>query len=161
MFLPLIGGDRGYRPGPCRIVRRGMSHILIITLIDLKEIFFHIIKPVAEKPIILLAHSMGGHVAIRFAHDFPGAVDQLILSAPMMDIYFKPLPKFLVRGYVHFMTAARKAESYALGSSDYNVEKQQFKGNKLTSDPDRFLDHVNCRSKKSGSGAGGCDIWMA
>ena len=40
----------------------------------------------ADAPTILLAHSMGGHIGLRFLHDHPGLFDQAVMSAPMIDI---------------------------------------------------------------------------
>ena len=37
--------------------------------------------------IIVLAHSMGGHVALRYLHDRPGLIERAVLSAPMVDIF--------------------------------------------------------------------------
>ncbi len=37
-----------------------------------------------ELPVYLVAHSMGGHICLRYLHDFPGTVDKAFLMAPMM-----------------------------------------------------------------------------
>ncbi|NJO38497.1 MAG: alpha/beta hydrolase, partial [Rhizobiales bacterium] len=36
--------------------------------------------------IIMLAHSMGGHIGLRYLHDHPGLFDAAVFSAPMIDI---------------------------------------------------------------------------
>ena len=38
-------------------------------------------------PMIMLAHSMGGHLGLRFLHDYPGLFHCAILSAPMVGIF--------------------------------------------------------------------------
>ena len=128
---------------------------------DLKEIYDKLIRPSIREPAIFMGHSMGGHVAIRFAHDRPDDVDRLILTAPMVDINFKPFPKFVVKQLTRIMTALGKADRYALGSKDYRVIDQQFRGNKLTSDPIRFFDHINAVKKNPDLALGGVTFgWL-
>lgn len=39
-----------------------------------------------ELPVYLIGHSMGGHICLRYLHDYPGKIDKAILMAPMIDI---------------------------------------------------------------------------
>ncbi len=45
-----------------------------------------------HQKITLIAHSMGAHLALRLAYEHPELVDQLILSAPLVDIRPPPIP---------------------------------------------------------------------
>lgn len=129
---------------------------------DLREIFVRIIEPDGPWPLILLAHSMGGHVAVRFVHDFPGIVDRMILSSPMMDINFSPLPKFFVRFLVRLMVLGGLSTAYAPGNGPYRISRQRFKGNPLTSDSHRYWDHVNAVKQNPDLALGGVTYgWLA
>ncbi|MEM8950648.1 MAG: alpha/beta hydrolase, partial [Pseudomonadota bacterium] len=41
---------------------------------------------------ILLAHSMGGHLGLRYLHDHPGVFDAAAFSAPMIDLSVNQAP---------------------------------------------------------------------
>ena len=51
-------------------------------------------------PQYLIAHSMGGHLALRYLHKHPTQFDKALLLSPMVDIRFSPFPK----SFAHWMT---------------------------------------------------------
>jgi len=110
---------------------------------DLKAMLVKIVKPRAVKPLMMIAHSMGGHIATRFIHDYPGMIEGAVLTAPMIDTNTHPLPGWSIRLLTRIMLNAGKAHSYAIGSGDYIPGNQKFNGNRLTSDPLRYMDHIN------------------
>ena len=130
---------------------------------DLDTGLSQVISPKADKPIVFLAHSMGGHILLRYWLEAPDAVSRIpgikegktffqkqpdliygsILSSPMIDIQTPPFPGWFVKMLSHTMVKIGYGEAYALGNGDYRPEDQRFKGNLLTSDPERFFDHVN------------------
>lgn len=105
---------------------------------DLNLFVRKIVQPKAAIPLVILAHSMGGHIALRFIHEYPEIADKVILVSPMIDILTSPLPGWLVRLMARVAIKAGLNHAYIIGSGDYTVEK--FKGNRLTSDPERFRD---------------------
>jgi lysophospholipase len=54
-----------------------------------------VIKPQGKQKLILMAHSLGSHIALRFLHDHPGLVDKAILSAPAVDFTSKENPTLI------------------------------------------------------------------
>lgn len=72
--------------------------------------------PGADGQKLLLGHSMGGHLGLRFLHDSPGLIDQAILLAPMIDITVNrfPLPRLN-----RMLKRLGFAESYALGTGGF------------------------------------------
>jgi lysophospholipase len=106
--------------------------------LDLRQFLERVVAPRLPGPYVVLAHSMGGHIALRYLHERPPLVRAAVLSAPMLDI---ALPRGL-RGAVAALTGAGVAlglgSAYALGHRDYGAWKQRFEGNRLTSDPVRF-----------------------
>ncbi|MEO0459374.1 MAG: alpha/beta hydrolase [Myxococcota bacterium] len=87
---------------------------------------------------VLVAHSMGGHVALRFAHDRPGSLRALVLSAPMIAIDTGPLPAFAIAWLARRARRIGLGESYLPGHQNLMQRAARFKGNPLTSDRERF-----------------------
>ncbi|MEX1148143.1 MAG: alpha/beta hydrolase, partial [Sphingomonadales bacterium] len=98
-------------------------------------------------PLLLMAHSMGGHVAFRVLHDYPGLFDRAVILAPMMGIDLGPMPgpmpecaaRLLVRAAVRLGAGERYAPFQRSFSEARRLrENRRF----LTSDPDRANDEL-------------------
>jgi len=107
---------------------------------DLDMFVSKIVQSEAISPIVILAHSMGGHIALRFIHDHPEIADRAVLVAPMIDIFTSPFSRWLARPIVWASDKAGLDHTYAIGSGDYDPDDEKFEGNRLTSDPERFKD---------------------
>jgi len=107
---------------------------------DLQRFLDRILFPNAEAPIIFLAHSMGGHITLRYLNETPSATAGAVLVSPMIDICTHPLPHGLTRWLSKIAGRAGWSEHYIVGAGDYNPERQPFKNNPLTNDPHRFMD---------------------
>ena len=99
-----------------------------------RKIVFH----KAAFPLIVLAHSMGGHIALRFMHRHPKIFTQAVLVAPMISINTAPLPIRFVRKLSSIAVKAGFGASYVVGSNWKGSYTGGFKGNRLTSDIHRF-----------------------
>ena len=73
---------------------KGFIEDFDIYLNDLQMFVSNIVIPKAIDPLIILAHSMGGHIALRFIHDHPKMVERAVLTAPMIDILTSPLSRW-------------------------------------------------------------------
>ena len=91
-------------------------------------------------PFHLLAHSMGGHIALRYLHDHPGVIERAVLVSPMIDIFKSSISRWFVRTLTYVAGKAGRNQAYVIGSGDYSLDAERFEGNRLTSDPKRFLD---------------------
>jgi len=98
------------------------------------------VLPNAVKPLIFLAHSMGGHITLRYLRRAAAPISGAILISPMINIRTKPVPCALVRRLVRLARRANWSENYVLGAGYYDPEQKPFENNPLTSDPDRFMD---------------------
>lgn len=85
---------------------------------DLALMADHLARHDFPTPLALLGHSMGGHVALRFAHDHPGAVGRMVLTAPMIAIRLGSAAP-VARGLIGLMPKIGKAQAYALGQGDW------------------------------------------
>jgi lysophospholipase len=129
---------------------------------DLNYFVNNIVRPAAIPPIIILAHSMGGHIALRFLHDFPDAAGKAVLTSPMIDIIVPPFPKWLIKLMVRFASKTGCGTAYSAGSKDYQPRKIKFEGNILTSDPVRFMDEHRAIAENRELALGGVTYgWLA
>lgn len=110
---------------------------------DLKQFMDDVVKPDADKPCILNAHSMGGHIGLRFLNEHPGIFDSAIINAPMFAINTSPFPAKGARTMAQFAKAAGKMENFVPGAGPYEAGKMAFKDNRVTSDPVRHAVHAH------------------
>lgn len=70
-------------------------------ILDLHQLIEQHLKPsiALDVPVFILAHSMGGHIALRYLHDYPnGFIKAAALSAPLIKIFqFAAYPSFFAR----------------------------------------------------------------
>lgn len=125
-------------------------------LSDLK-IFYNLhVLPLSASlklPVMILAHSMGGHIALRFLSEYPQDVQTIkkaLLISPMVDIITSPInidfaDKFIdsaSRLLADLAVTAGLEDHYIIGGRDYRKEDARFEGNVLTHDWDNFwLEH--------------------
>ena len=90
-------------------------------------------------PLILLGHSMGGHIALRLLTRHPGRFDKVVLTSPMIDIR-RPalLPRGLLRGMVRAAAGKALQSAFVPGSGGAKGRDYWYEGNHLTSDRSRF-----------------------
>jgi lysophospholipase len=107
---------------------------------DLKKFVRTIVKEAGPLPRVILAHSMGAHLALRFLHDHRGEFDRAVLCAPMVDLRLSPMPRWLLRLLVRLYCTFGLSTRFAWPVKDYGARARRFPGNRLTSDPARFRD---------------------
>lgn len=91
-------------------------------------------------PHILAAHSMGGHLAMRYLIDHRPGLDGAVFSAPMLKVVSKPLPEkvaaFVARMFVRFGFAEQHAWQENERPSIPGSSRQKL----LTHDFERYSD---------------------
>jgi lysophospholipase len=91
--------------------------------------------PVPENlPRILLAHSMGGHIAVRMLHNTPDMFKCAVLTAPMMGL---ALPEWLARAVSSAMCAMGLGDYYLPAQGAWTEGRFAAGLKILTSDKDR------------------------
>ena len=129
---------------------------------DLQQFLKNIVLPEAPLPVIILAHSMGGHMALRHLSTTPTDISGAVLVSPMIDICTKPMPYPLVRWLVKIAIRANQSENYIIGAGNYNPAEKQFKNNPLTTDRERFMDEHRKISKNPLLALGGTTYgWLS
>ena len=84
-------------------------------------------------PHLLMAHSMGGNVALRLLEDEPGRFDRAVLSAPMIG--WDGLPVWLMNAIATLHVVLGLGGAYAWGARDVDLATSD---NRVTSDPERY-----------------------
>lgn len=92
-------------------------------------------------PLYLVAHSMGGHIGLRFLREHPGFISQAVLLSPMLGLRTGYIPKPVVRRIAGWMVQRGRGGELALTQRLYGPRhRSPFRQILLTGDRDRFLD---------------------
>ncbi|PZQ48674.1 MAG: alpha/beta hydrolase [Micavibrio aeruginosavorus] len=97
---------------------------------------------VGRIPLVMLAHSLGGHLGLRFLSEYPEKFDAAALSAPFLGIYkFSPFTGFAVRLLTTFCPWIKT--SYIPGGTDWSENFRKSDAmDKFSSDPLRDTIHA-------------------
>jgi len=119
---------------------RDMGHIDSFDdyLDDFSKVYETVLKDQMAGPRHMIAHSMGGHNAIRFVHDYPDVFSSLILSGPMVGINVSKLQMTALTMLARLRGWFVSNKVYALGAGPYNETAVTFDNNGLTYDRAKF-----------------------
>lgn len=106
---------------------------------DVHQFFEQALVNKMPKPFILMGHSAGSHVVLRFLHDHPRAADAAILVAPMVRIAAGGVPRMVTHGLSFLMTMLGLGSAYVPGHTAFKEGRWGWR-RKLTHDDDRFED---------------------
>ena len=95
-----------------------------------------------QGPHVVMAHSMGGHLAMRAAIDGAIHPDALILSAPMLSIQSGGLPLWISRAYAKFMLYLGRGKKPAWKVSEKPRSAINLRRPLLTHDVRRYDDEM-------------------
>lgn len=96
----------------------------------------------AAQPLILMGHSMGAHIGLRFIRERRQPFACAVLISPMIDIELPAVPRRLLRVYVKAAVRLGLGRVFAPGGATYAHKDRIFADNPLTSDPERFHRRV-------------------
>lgn len=89
-------------------------------------------------PVIVLAHSMGAHILLRFLHDHPRRFAGAVLTAPMLGVQTGKYTPHYTR-WVTFLLNLRQPSSRLIYTvEDRDPMKLPFEENEVTSDRARY-----------------------
>ncbi len=87
-------------------------------------------------PWVVLAHSMGGNIMLRYLHDHPDLAARAVLCAPMLGVgppRLRPVMRLLVSAAIRL---GRGDEAPFISKAE-NPAEEEFMGNTVTSDKNR------------------------
>ncbi len=103
-----------------------------------------------EGPLVLIGHSMGGHVALRAVMEraLDPAPAAAVLSAPMLDVVPELLPIFAKRWYASAMARLGEPSRAAWKMSEKPGSTMKLRQLLLTHDDDRYADEAWWRAER-------------
>ena len=103
-----------------------------------------------DGPLVLMGHSMGGHLVLRAAME--GALEPrpaaLVLSAPMLDTFPEHVPRAVKRGLAGFMSWIGDPRRPAWKMSEKPGAKPALRSTLLTHDDARYADEMWWRENR-------------
>lgn len=107
---------------------------------DVVRFMKEIVLPNCPPPYIVLAHSMGGNIALRAAASVNSWYERMVVCAPMLGFHRSKIriPQSLARAYVEIGVLLGAGGRYVPGGNDLPTEAGKFANNSLTSDEERF-----------------------
>jgi len=107
---------------------------------DLATFLEHVVKPIGAAPPLVLAHSMGAHIALRTMHDRPRTFCAAVLSAPMLAVSTRGQPAWIAALATTVMNAVGQSRAWVMGMAARDPLKLRFEDNLVTSDRRRWSD---------------------
>jgi lysophospholipase len=131
------GNSGRYLPDP------NVGHIedFSVWIADIKAFYADWMKD-RRAPIVVIGHSMGGHLAIRAAVEGAIAPDALILSAPMLSIHTAGLPLWLNHAFTKMMVRMGRGQTAAWKTSEKPMSPASMRAKILTHDAQRYEDEM-------------------
>jgi len=74
------------------------------------------------RPLIFMASSMGGNIALHYAHDYPKDMDAIIALAPMIKINTTPYPYSVAENLVKFIVSIGLGDQFVFGYSSFSYD---------------------------------------
>ncbi|WP_083762551.1 alpha/beta fold hydrolase [Parvibaculum lavamentivorans] len=119
------------------------------------------VAPAFPKPWTAFAHSMGGQILIRAAHDHPEWFSRIVLSAPMLGLRFSRAAERAIRALAFAFHAAGLAGRYVPGGTPKAADETPFEENILTSDEKRYALLQSLVQAEPKLGLGGATVgWL-
>lgn len=111
-----------------------------VYLDDLGTLLGAVIEGAGRLKPLVLANSMGGHLALRYMHDHPGTFARAVLTAPMIDVLTPSYLPALARAYATAACWVGLGTHYIPSGDRWDRATMPFADNLLTNDPRRFSD---------------------
>jgi len=114
-------------------------------------------------PIYLVGHSMGGHICLRYLHDFPGGIDKAVVMAPMIDMNLgRGVARNFLKFIIRFFSRIGLREAFSFGQkTGFPKERHFIKEQLLTHDKERYAVEAQVIEKTPGLYVGGATFgWL-
>lgn len=105
---------------------------------DLTAFMEQVVAPLSPAKPMVLAHSMGGHLALRALHDQPAMFRAAVLSAPMLGIATGGYPGVLARAVTALQCRLGNPKKFAWGMARRDPFLVDFAAQLCTTDKRRY-----------------------
>ncbi|HEX5282389.1 MAG TPA: alpha/beta hydrolase [Micropepsaceae bacterium] len=111
--------------------------------IDLAALILQVVEPMqrslpAPLPLVAVAHSMGGHILLRYLHDHPRRLLCAVLCAPMVDIETGKFSPAIAQLVAWLLNLRRPSKRPIFGIERHDPLELRFEDNVVTCDRGRF-----------------------
>ncbi len=127
------GSDRYLKDHPQRMYNEDYKEH-----IDTLHQFTNDIVKKSSGPLILMAHSMGANIGMRYLKEHDGVFDSAIMTSPMCDIKTPGFPRPVAQMLVKAARLGNFLGEYVPMAGDWNEKEHVFFTNKVTSDQARY-----------------------
>jgi len=107
-------------------------------LTDFHGFIEDIVVPESGRPALMIGHSMGAHILMRYLHCYPDATERAVFVAPMTAINHWPAPESPLLATTESACRAGLSGQYGPGQQPWDTGHQGFWSNPLTNDPVRY-----------------------
>lgn len=119
------------------------------------------VAPAFPKPWAAFAHSMGGQILIRAAHDHPEWFSRIVFSAPMLGLRFSRTAERAIRALTVALHASGLGARYVPGGTPKAADETPFEENILTCDEKRYALLQSLIRAEPGLGLGAATVgWL-
>jgi lysophospholipase len=141
-FASAIFDWRGQGGSDRFLDHRHRGHVVQVEdyLADLAAVLHRLDRSRLPTPFLMLGHSMGGHVGLRYLHDHPSRFAGAVMSAPMFGINLAPLPEALATAICAVAVRLGATGRYAPGQRDFDLARCLDGANRLSSCEVRLED---------------------
>ncbi len=108
---------------------------------DLDQFIAHHVQPDQAQYNLIIGHSMGGHLALKYLKSHQEFFHAGILACPMLDIKTGIYPKGFAKKTSRLLTRLGFGDRYIFGHGNYNPAHEPFEGNMLTHDREKYFAH--------------------
>lgn len=109
-------------------------------LADLTAITELVAKRCLPEPRIMLAHSMGGQIGLRFLHDRPEFFKGAVMTSPLVHMRLGMVTAPVARIISELMCLAGQSDAYVFGQGARPYVDHDFEGNVLTGCEKHYLE---------------------
>lgn len=121
--------------------RRGYIDSYKTYLDDMGYFVENLVLPdLGKNLLVLMGHSMGGHIGLRFLAENPGIFQAALLAAPLMDLATGIYPKPVARMLTNVMCKLGLDKAYIFGHGQYDPRTEPFEGNLITRNSANFYE---------------------
>jgi lysophospholipase len=110
---------------------------------DLQVFLDKVVHNLSDGPPIVLAHSMGAHIALRAMHDHAGRFRAAVLAAPLLRALTRGYPPRLARLMSSVQNFMGRGGDWVMGIKERDPLTLTFADQLVTSDAHRFLRTQN------------------
>ncbi len=152
---------QGLSDRPLQSPRKGHVSDFELFVSDLRSFVEDLVAPHCPRPLYLLAHSMGGNIALRYLRDRPGFIERAVLSAPMTGIYTARIPEWFAHLCAIAQVGLGRGHVFVPGGAECDPLTELFVDNQVTHDQMRFNRQIATLRAEPALALGGSTwLWL-